>query len=62
MELRFETQQTSGHISEEGDLIQAERLDDLLKGEEVTFIKMDIEGAEVNALLGAEKIDRKSVE
>ena len=34
------------------------RLDDVLKNEPVTFIKMDIEGAEVSALKGAEKIIR----
>lgn len=34
------------------------RLDDALKGEQVTFIKMDIEGSEVAALRGAEEILR----
>lgn len=33
-------------------------LDNFLKGKRVTFIKMDIEGAEYNALLGAEQIIR----
>ncbi len=36
--------------------IQAAALDDILKGREVTFIKMDIEGAEMEALRGAEEI------
>lgn len=35
--------------------IEAISLDDFLGGREVTFIKMDIEGAEVEALLGAVK-------
>ncbi len=34
------------------------RLDDALKGEQVTFIKMDIEGSEVAALRGVEAILR----
>lgn len=35
--------------------IEAVSLDDFLDGREVTFIKMDIEGAEAEALLGARK-------
>lgn len=35
------------------------KLDDSLSNERVSFIKMDIEGAEVNALRGAENIIRK---
>lgn len=35
--------------------IEVVSLDDFLDGREVTFIKMDIEGAEVEALLGAKK-------
>ncbi|MDR2584074.1 MAG: FkbM family methyltransferase, partial [Fibromonadaceae bacterium] len=35
--------------------IRTVKLDDILNGEEVTFIKMDIEGAELNALKGAEQ-------
>jgi len=34
-------------------------LDEILKGEEITFIKMDIEGAELKALQGAAKIIRE---
>ena len=33
--------------------VTADRLDHILAGEKVTFIKMDIEGAELNALKGA---------
>lgn len=36
--------------------IQVVKLDDILGGEKVTFIKMDIEGAEYSALKGAQKI------
>lgn len=39
--------------------IEVVKLDELLDGEKVTFIKMDIEGAEYAALKGAEKIIRE---
>lgn len=39
--------------------IKAVSLDDLLEDKTVTFIKMDIEGAEVEALRGAEKVIKK---
>lgn len=35
---------------------QVVKLDDELEGKKVSFIKMDIEGAELNALMGCEKI------
>lgn len=35
---------------------EVRRLDDILADENISFIKMDIEGSEVNAILGAEKI------
>lgn len=35
-------------------------VDDIIEDHEATFIKMDIEGAELNALIGAEKTIRKS--
>jgi len=40
-----------------GDTIEVEAvsLDDVLNGEKATFIKMDVEGAELNALKGAEQ-------
>ena len=37
---------------------QVKKLDDILDGERVTFIKMDVEGCEVEALKGAESIIR----
>ncbi len=39
--------------------INVVRMDDVLSEERVTFIKMDIEGSEANALRGAEQIIRK---
>lgn len=42
---------------EEGDNIEVIRLDDVC--DEATYIKMDIEGAEMNALLGAEQLIRR---
>ena len=41
--------------SEGTSLVQCVRLDELLADEQPTYIKMDIEGAEPKALLGAEK-------
>lgn len=47
-------------ISETGEIkVQARRMDDVLAGRKVTFIKMDIEGAELAALRGAEQIIRE---
>lgn len=39
--------------------IQANSIDNILNGEEATFIKLDVEGAEYNTLLGAEKTIKK---
>lgn len=36
--------------------VMVERLDDVLSGERITFIKMDVEGSELEALKGAENI------
>ena len=47
-------------IDEKGEsIIQLVPLDELLGNERITFIKMDIEGAEYDALLGAERIIRE---
>lgn len=46
-------------ISEDGEIvIPVESLDHILEGEKVTFIKMDIEGSELQALQGGEKLIR----
>lgn len=51
---------SSGQISRNGSVaIAVRKLDDLLRGKKVTFIKMDIEGSELEALKGAEQIIRK---
>lgn len=47
-------------ISEDGtEEIEVRRLDDLLEDRKVTFLKMDIEGSELAALRGAERIIRE---
>lgn len=55
--LKFEIANgTDSSISEDGtETIETVALDEILKGEPVTFIKMDIEGAELNALQGAKE-------
>ncbi|MBQ8691938.1 MAG: FkbM family methyltransferase [Synergistaceae bacterium] len=52
---------TSSSVSDTGNVqVNAVRLDDILKGDEsVSFIKMDIEGSELEALKGAENIIKR---
>ncbi|GIO12300.1 hypothetical protein J19TS2_18550 [Cohnella xylanilytica] len=58
--LKFESDQSSGHITDSGSIsVAADTLDNLLKDEEITFLKMDIEGAEERALIGANEIIQK---
>jgi len=50
----------SSRINSKGDIkIHVVALDELLSNEKITFIKMDIEGAELNALKGAANIVQK---
>lgn len=61
--LRFDScdgDEGSARVSESGETrIEVRKLDDLLRGRKVTFIKMDIEGSELAALRGAERIIRE---
>ncbi|WP_049945709.1 FkbM family methyltransferase [Butyrivibrio sp. LC3010] len=60
--LSFSESGTQGsHITEgEGTIqIKTAAIDDVIKDDKVTFIKLDVEGAEKEALLGAEEIIRR---
>lgn len=47
-------------IVDDGDIqIEVDTIDNVLQGDQATFIKMDIEGAELEALKGAEKTIRQ---
>lgn len=50
----------ANRVLEEGEItIEADSIDNMMGGTAVTFIKMDIEGAELNALIGAENTIKK---
>ena len=50
----------ASNINNDGEIsIKVDKLDNVLKDQKVTFIKMDIEGSELEALQGAENIIRK---
>ncbi|MBS6506841.1 MAG: FkbM family methyltransferase [Paraclostridium bifermentans] len=54
------TQNGSSCVSDDGNTeISIERLDQVLKSKEITFIKMDIEGMELEALKGSIEIIKK---
>lgn len=55
--ISYEKKGSETSMSKEGTEIgKVVRMDDILKGEKVSYIKMDIEGAEYSALHGCEKI------
>lgn len=60
--LYFEENAGSSTMGEKklGEEVQADRVDNILGGENVTFIKMDIEGAEYNAINGMRELIQKN--
>jgi len=57
--LAFDSNTSASSVNEQGSIVvEARKLDELLADKPVTLIKMDIEGAEHNALQGAESILR----
>ncbi|MCL2104724.1 MAG: FkbM family methyltransferase [Kiritimatiellaeota bacterium] len=57
--LAFGGNASAASVSEQGStVVDARKMDDALSGKPVTLIKMDIEGAELHALHGAENILR----
>ncbi len=59
-ELHFFSARGGSSISNKGEkIIKTISIDEVLNGEEATFIKMDIEGAELNALIGAKETIKK---
>lgn len=58
--IKYNSNSTGSMISSSANLVgEVVKLSDHLKSEEVTYIKMDIEGGEVKALYGAENIIKK---
>lgn len=58
--LNFTRDSSASRIEQVGtDLVEVTTIDSVMNGEQVSFIKMDIEGAEYEALCGAEKTIRK---
>jgi hypothetical protein len=60
-ELKFNSEGTMAScVSDAGNtIVEVDTIDNILQGQRATFIKMDIEGAELNALKGAEQTIKK---
>ena len=60
-QLRFASDSSmASHLSDEGDvIIQCVAVDDVLQGETVNLVKLDVEGAEIETLKGMERIIRE---
>lgn len=60
-QLRFTSDSSMGsHLSEEGNtIIQCIAIDDVLRGQEVNLVKLDVEAAEIETLKGMERIIRE---
>jgi FkbM family methyltransferase len=60
-QLRFASDSSmASHLSETGDVvIQCVAIDDVLHGQEVNLVKLDVEGAEIETLKGMERIIRE---
>jgi len=61
--IHFEAQGTAGSSAKPGGSVEVKcaRLDEILRGDDPTFIKMDIEGAELDALHGADEIIKRAI-
>lgn len=60
-DLFFIEAETGSHIAEAGrSVVKGISLDEIIKDEKVTYIKMDIEGSELKALKGAKSLIRKN--
>lgn len=62
--LSFDENAGSSRMSEKDErkanMVDADRIDNILKDAEITFIKMDIEGAEYNALTGMKELIKRN--
>lgn len=59
-QVRFLNDSSSSRVSDSEEMIlETESIDNVLKGEQATFIKLDVEGAEIETLKGAEDTIRK---
>ena len=57
----FGYEKSAGRIDEQGKIkIHCCRMDQILRGKQVDFIKMDVEGAELRALEGSKEIIKKN--